>query len=132
MDLMYQKMKELDSKMDELQEIVGNLSEQIKQLNSHQHKDLSKENDEYSVLSDMIPPPKNDYTEDEELNMHHKDILVGGNSWQYNSYRYKQMGMTAEVEIRRLTAQLTAAYSRIAALEDQLLSRKNAESKVIR
>ncbi|NEP07517.1 MAG: hypothetical protein F6K34_23605 [Okeania sp. SIO4D6] len=32
--------------------------------------------------------------------------------------------LTSEIQIQRLTAQLTAAYNRIAALEEQLLSRR--------
>jgi hypothetical protein len=32
--------------------------------------------------------------------------------------------ITPEIQVQRLTAQLTAAYNRIAALEEQLLSRR--------
>lgn len=131
MDLMYEKMMELNSKLDELQEVVSNLSEEIKILGCYPNHNHHQEVEAYSPFSEMIPPTvKND--EYADLNMEHKDILVGGNSWQYHSYKYKQMGISAEVEIRRLTAQLTAAYNRIAALEEQLLNRKNVESKVIR
>ncbi len=131
MDLMYQKMKELDAKMEELQQVVHQLSEQISRVNSHPANEISPESESDSALSEMFPPTikSEEYT---DLYMEHKDILVGGNSWQYNSYRYKQMGMTAEVEIRRLTAQLTAAYNRIAALEEQLFIKQNVEHKLIR
>jgi predicted nucleic acid-binding Zn-ribbon protein len=98
-------------------------------LTSFPDKNIQEKTESLSNLKDINPSSIID-DEYSDLNMEHKDILVGGNSWQYHSYRYKQMGMTAEVEIRRLTAQLTAAYNRIAALEEQLLSKKNAESKV--
>ena len=54
--------------------------------------------------------------------MVHKDILAdddraGGDRTQ------GEKDLTPEIQIQRLTAQLTAAYNRIAALEEQLLSR---------
>ncbi len=55
--------------------------------------------------------------------MDHKDILIdsdGAESYAKNSDRV----LSPELQIQRLTAQLTAAYNRIAALEDQLLSRR--------
>jgi predicted nucleic acid-binding Zn-ribbon protein len=131
MDIMYQKIKDLDSKMEELQQIVYELNQQVKLLTSVSEQNHHLKSQSFSRDKDSIPNPiiEDNY---DVLNLEHKDILVGGNSWQYNSYRYKQMGMTAEVEIRRLTAQLTAAYNRIAALEEQLLSKKNAEHKILK
>ena len=55
--------------------------------------------------------------------MDHKDILIdseGVELYAKNSDRV----LPPELQIQRLTAQLTAAYNRIAALEDQLLSRR--------
>ena len=58
--------------------------------------------------------------------MQHKDVLADGTSLD----KYRQSGekeLTPEIQIQRLTAQLTAAYNRIAALEEQLLAqRKNS------
>jgi len=53
----------------------------------------------------------------------HKDILIdtdGGEMFATKSDRV----LSPELQIQRLTAQLTAAYNRIAALEEQLLSRR--------
>jgi hypothetical protein len=50
--------------------------------------------------------------------MDHKDILVDGR----HRFRETETVISADTQIRRLTAQLTAAYNRIAALEEQLLS----------
>jgi hypothetical protein len=55
--------------------------------------------------------------------MEHKDILADGT----NLATYRQSGekeLTPEIQIQRLTAQLTAAYNRIAALEEQLLAQR--------
>ncbi len=51
--------------------------------------------------------------------MEHKDILTDGIYLDMN--RQGGDNITPEIQIQRLTAQLTAAYNRIAALEEQLL-----------
>lgn len=55
--------------------------------------------------------------------MEHKDVLVDGNELD----AHRQSGdkqLSAEIQIQRLMAQLTAAYNRIAALEEQLLAQR--------
>ncbi len=56
----------------------------------------------------------------------HKDVLVDD---EYESRRdwpesMSESLLSPELQIQRLTAQLTAAYNRIAALEEQLLSKR--------
>lgn len=53
----------------------------------------------------------------------HQDVLVDGNGIDPSSHR-SEPNLSPQSQIQRLTAQLTAAYSRIAALEDQLLSKR--------
>lgn len=55
--------------------------------------------------------------------MEHKDVLADGSCLD----THRQSGekeLTPEIQIQRLTAQLTAAYNRIAALEERLLSQR--------
>lgn len=55
--------------------------------------------------------------------MEHKDVLEDGNAID----KQRQGGekeLAPEIQIQRLTAQLTAAYNRIAALEEQLLAQR--------
>jgi hypothetical protein len=52
--------------------------------------------------------------------MEHKDVLTDGMYLDMNR-QSKDKNLTPEIQIQRLTAQLTAAYNRIAALEEQLL-----------
>jgi hypothetical protein len=52
----------------------------------------------------------------------HKDILLDGVA--EISYQTIDRQITPEIQIQRLTAQLTAAYHRIAALEEQLLRQR--------
>ena len=51
--------------------------------------------------------------------MEHKDVLTDG--IYLDMHRQGGDHITPEIQIQRLTAQLTAAYYRIAALEEQLL-----------
>ncbi|NJK99311.1 MAG: hypothetical protein HC838_11575 [Spirulinaceae cyanobacterium RM2_2_10] len=55
--------------------------------------------------------------------LQHKDILMDGDRgdrhWDRSS---DERSLSPEIQVRRLTAQVTAAYNRIAALEEQLLS----------
>jgi len=55
--------------------------------------------------------------------MEHKDVLVDNNSLDSTSQSGEKQ-LAPEIQIQRLTAQLTAAYNRIAALEEQLLSKR--------
>lgn len=58
-----------------------------------------------------------------DASMEHKDILVDSGNLDSNSHTGERQ-LAPEVQIQRLTAQLTAAYNRIAALEEQLLSKR--------
>ncbi|WP_293137158.1 hypothetical protein [Okeania sp. SIO3I5] len=55
--------------------------------------------------------------------LEHKDVLVDDNYLNKSSQNIDRE-LTSEIQIQRLTAQLTAAYNRIAALEEQLLSKR--------
>ncbi|MEB3359401.1 MAG: hypothetical protein VKK04_21935 [Synechococcales bacterium] len=53
----------------------------------------------------------------------HKDILIEDGFSEPDGTRSDHV-LSPEVQTQRLTAQLTAAYNRIAALEEQLLARR--------
>ena len=55
--------------------------------------------------------------------LEHKDVLVDDSYFEKNSQNLEKE-LTADIQIQRLTAQLTAAYNRIAALEEQLLAKR--------
>ena len=55
--------------------------------------------------------------------MEHKDVLVDNNKLD-SHIQTGEKELAPEIQIQRLTAQLTAAYNRIAALEEQLLARR--------
>ena len=58
-----------------------------------------------------------------DLNAEYKDILID-DSYREPSDRAGDKELTPEIQVQRLMAQLTAAYNRIADLEEQLLSRR--------
>jgi len=58
-----------------------------------------------------------------DSSMEHKDVLVDSNYPESDSQTGDRT-LAPEIQIQRLTAQLTAAYNRIAALEEQLLSQR--------
>jgi hypothetical protein len=53
-----------------------------------------------------------------------QDILIDGNGVEISQHQIVEQELTPQIQIQRLTAQLTAAYNRIAALEEQLLARR--------
>ena len=55
--------------------------------------------------------------------LEHKDVLADGMYPDMN-LQAGDKNLTPEIQIQRLTAQLTAAYNRIAALEEQLLLKR--------
>lgn len=55
--------------------------------------------------------------------MEHKDVLADGDELDAHLHNGERE-LSPEIQIQRLTAQLTAAYNRIAALEEQLLARR--------
>ena len=55
--------------------------------------------------------------------LEHKDVLVDDNYLNKSSQNVDEE-LTSNIQIQRLTAQLTAAYNRIAALEEQLLLKR--------
>ncbi|HEY9806017.1 MAG TPA: hypothetical protein V6D04_05575 [Candidatus Obscuribacterales bacterium] len=58
-----------------------------------------------------------------EMGLDHKDVLTD-TSYPSMEDQSSERELAPEIQIRRLTAQLTAAYNRIAALEEQLLSQR--------
>jgi hypothetical protein len=53
----------------------------------------------------------------------HQDVLVDSQGVEA-SHHHSELHLSPQSQIQRLTAQLTVAYSRIAALEEQLLSQR--------
>jgi hypothetical protein len=111
MNGLQQQIISLDRKVDHLQEIVESLSTQIALLATNKLSQSPRESLEmvgFSELSDNIL-------------YDHKDILRDHGGKKAPAVNGDNT-FSDEIQIRRLTAQLTAAYNRIAALEEQILT----------
>jgi hypothetical protein len=53
-----------------------------------------------------------------------QDILIDSSGVEISLHQIKEQDLSPQIQIQRLTAQLTAAYNRIAALEEQLLAKR--------
>ncbi len=53
-----------------------------------------------------------------------QDILIDSSGVEVTHHQIKEQDLSPQIQIQRLTAQLTAAYNRIAALEEQLLAKR--------
>jgi hypothetical protein len=119
MDLLQDQVSALSHKVDGLHQMLEQLGGQTAELLSSLKR--SEGNSSSEVTS---RPTYQSYHQGLfDSAMEHKDVLSDGvylDSEAHGSDR----GITPEIQIQRLTAQLTAAYNRIAALEEQLLAQR--------
>ena len=129
MDVLQKEMSTLGHKVDALYETIDQLNSKIALLLSE--RSLAK--------TEVVETPKFEWRSDSpaeslrdrsrahqnsfEPSLVHKDILVESNYLDTN-VQYGETEITPDIQIQRLTAQLTAAYNRIAALEEQLLAQR--------
>lgn len=120
MDTLNKQISELREKIDCLHQLIEEIGTQVKSLNSKSNQHVEQES--YSLPS-FTSNGNNlvGQTSESEYQLTHKDILVDDNS-SSSSTNSNSDNLAPDTQIRRLTAQLTAAYNRIAALEEQLLT----------
>ncbi len=116
MDLLHKQILVLSNKIDALYQIVEQLNQKVAHaLAEGRIKAVSSSVSE-QILMGAVPARAPAVTPE------HKDILVD-DDYSHSRHLSGDRPLSAEVQIQRLTAQLTAAYNQIAALEEQLLSR---------
>jgi hypothetical protein len=76
----------------------------------HGYTDLAKGNNYHHEASDLA--------------IAQQDVLIDSSGVEVTHHQIKEQDLSPQVQIQRLTAQLTAAYNRIAALEEQLLAKR--------
>ena len=119
MDTLHIQVTLLNQKMDSLFQAIEELSRQVSnaigemRANTHTHTPTHSNASDthhhhHHILDDLSD---------------HKDILIDSNGMETLATTSDRI-MSPELQIQRLTAQLTAAYNRIAALEEQLLARR--------
>lgn len=119
MDGLTQKVVTLTDKVDALYEIITQLTNQVSDHLS------SEETPNSSDQTIAFPPSLPDVRQTRKglSQQEHKDILID-DEYIETIYYSQESSLTADIQIQRLTAQLTAAYNRIAALEEKLLSQR--------
>jgi chaperonin cofactor prefoldin len=128
--------QECEHPMDSLQEQVVGLTERVDTLYSAIEQLSEKISEVLSEVGSSVGGSSNRQishhgfgrsyypTHREPMpSMEHKDILSDSTLSDVEN-QGGERSLSAEVQIQRLTAQLTAAYNRIAALEEQLLSNR--------
>ncbi len=123
MDPLQKQVLTLSCKLDALYQVIEQLDSKVSQALSgcclgttHEARDNFLENSESERLqlrghSSFNPE------------MEHKDVIADG-IYPDSNLQGGDKQITPEIQIQRLTAQLTAAYNRIAALEEQLLLKR--------
>lgn len=122
MDSLQEQVVTLTERVDALHSVIEQLGEKISAVlsevsssaGSSGHRQISHHGFGRSYYPTQREPMPS---------MEHKDILSDSDLSDAES-QSGERSLSSEVQIQRLTAQLTAAYNRIAALEEQLLSNR--------
>ncbi|MEL6224854.1 MAG: hypothetical protein AAFR31_19660 [Cyanobacteria bacterium J06627_8] len=113
----------LHNKIDGLHRIVEQLSEQITSVLSNGLPNAGSNGQLNVSMVEMAHRSISISSSYDDEMVGHKDVIVEPNYVDSDRSNSEQP-LTPEVQIQRLTAQLTAAYNRIAALEEQLLAHR--------
>jgi uncharacterized coiled-coil protein SlyX len=117
MDFLEQKILEMNSRLDQTQVSVDTLQDLMSQLSTDVRSMLT------SSASTGLPMDMQRVGYSSlDSDISHKDVLQDEGGMATTGLSDRVLG--PDMQIRRLTAQLTAAYGRIAALEEQLLLRR--------
>ncbi|NJK65429.1 MAG: hypothetical protein HC789_00875 [Microcoleus sp. CSU_2_2] len=128
MEALRQQVTALSQQVDALYKLIENLNEKL--LESAKETKLAQQ--QRSDRSGMGETDRTSlYQSYSSLDgmLGHKDILLDDSYFDKNSQNLEKE-LTADIQVQRLTAQLTAAYNRIAALEEQLLAKRMHSQQV--
>jgi len=128
MEALRQQVTLLTEQVNALYKLIENLNQRL--LDSAQETKLiqQQKNDRPGTLGNDKTSSYQTYSCLDAL-LEHKDILLDDSYFDKNSQSLEKE-LSSEIQIQRLTAQLTAAYNRIAALEEQLLSKRMHSQQV--
>ncbi|MEG3904671.1 hypothetical protein QUB19_19965 [Microcoleus sp. B4-C5] len=122
MEALRQQVTVLSQQVEALYKLIENLNEKLLESAKETKLTQQQRNDRSGTLGNDQTSPYQSYSTLDGL-LEHKDILLDDSYFDKNSQSLEKE-LSAEIQIQRLTAQLTAAYNRIAALEEQLLSKR--------
>ena len=119
MDPIQEQIASLNFKVDGLHNMIDELSGKVSESLSEVLSECSQRHQ-----PEAVPVrPRFSYRSSFDTSLEHKDVLADNDFLDSDSHTGER-SLAPEVQIQRLTAQLTAAYNRIAALEEQLLFKR--------
>lgn len=120
MDSLQQQIIALEHKIDRLYQIVEHMSDQLTtSLSDYQSQGIEPTKQFLAGSQSQSLPRQRGI----DSMMEHKDVLADADEGVSGLHASNLQEVSPEIQIRRLNTQLTAAYNRIAALEEQLLAR---------
>lgn len=119
MDSMQTQVTLLTNKIDALHQMIDQVNDQVAALIATQACSVTPDEPGMSRFAYGSAPRHSPSMLDSVCE--HKDILLDS-SYLDLDRQSTETNFSQDVQIQRLTAQLTAAYNRIAALEEQLLA----------
>ncbi len=123
-DVVQKQMRDLTTKVDSLHSLVEQLTEQVAAIALAQDKsglDNGSLNNSLTSGVAKSPPVVSAARTSMDMAMSHKDIL-NDETYMEGDKMSAPSNLSPEIQIQRLTAQLTAAYNRMAILEEQILA----------
>ncbi|MBD2432448.1 MULTISPECIES: hypothetical protein [Fischerella] len=123
MEPLQKQVLSLSSKLDALYQVIEQLDNKVSQALSVCRLDV-KDEDRENVLENS-DSSRFHFKRHISFNteMEHKDVIAD-EIYSDSNLQGGDKHIAPEIQIQRLTAQLTAAYNRIAALEEQLLLKR--------
>ena len=121
MDVLQEQVNAINSKLDTLQQFSEQLGVQVLEALSELKLSVRLIDDRtHSLEGGKVSTYRR--LESSSLISEHKDVLLDSDC--ITSEQPSDRELSPEIQLRRLTAQLTAAYNRIAALEEQLVAKR--------
>jgi hypothetical protein len=116
---------ELQSSDGEEKSIKHSLNREDTQLVGGQSRRLRQDSSSHNPSGYADLTHNSNYRQDStEWIIAQQDILIDSSGVEISHRQIKEQDLAPQIQIQRLTAQLTAAYNRIAALEEQLLAKR--------
>ncbi|EKQ68046.1 hypothetical protein OsccyDRAFT_2555 [Leptolyngbyaceae cyanobacterium JSC-12] len=122
MDTLQKQLNALTAKVDALHQLIEQLSFRVSDIVTECKIGANQPN-QWSDSGAMIGHRHSRSGLNLDPSMEHKDVLIDNTNLDLANQNAERQ-LSPEIQIQRLTAQLTAAYSRIAALEEQLISQR--------
>ncbi len=125
LDLLSKQIAALSSKIDSLYQIVEQLNQKLSQAIENgtiKAAPMAEIAAPVEDSGDWVGGSSQAYGSPVYSSMEHKDVLVDDEQRGSRNYNSGDRYITTEIQVQRLTAQLTAAYNQIAALEERLLA----------